>query len=871
MGVGTGVWFAPAVRRTLVVVAAVSIVLTALAHRARALQIEKQETAVATPTYVALGNPGAQVPDLACNDSGCLAIRIDSRTGTGAVWGLRLRPDGAPQDPAAFLLSRAPSAQASGVATDGSRFMVAWGDGQNLYTTWVDPDGSTSTQTVVMGNLSPETGIVAIAYGDQGYLMAYVPGDGSQVLGLRLDRDGHALDTQPFLLSSTTLGAAVPAVVWTGAQYLVVWNEVVNGNGEVAKGARVLADGTVLDPGGFMVTTLRSILERPQLAWSGGVLMMVAGPTSNEIAGIDSLTLDADGKNPHPFSLPGTGSRTDSTSPDIAWNGTDFVVTWMDDSHVVTAARVSENGTAVDTTPLVFTTATNEADSPRLAVSAGRAHLIYAEVADGDRLHGVTISANGSADGGAALVDAASAQVLLAVARGDGQTLIVWTDKADGQSASLQAARVADNGGVLDTTAQVLGAFGTQSPRLAGVGFASGTYLVAWWDAQTVAAIRAARVSTAGMVLDATPILVANPSSQVSQIAVGYDGQAFVVSWSKASSNSFTNGPASARRIGLDGTVLGNVFTFGPTTVDMTGAVLTTQNNGCIAAWGQPDFPPTVAVAAIGPGGVVAPTRTPAPNLNLAAGAAVVPVGTHLLLWEDRVGAIIDATDPFTASGQTYSLPRSIGTPTWDGMMFVAATPSVVAFALPPTGIDVSAMGSDGTLAAPITLSDRTLPVWNPTPVGLGNGRSLLVYSRLMPESDFGNYQVRFQILNSSTPGDGGTVLDAGMDRAPDASDGGVVFADASSFDAGSSFDGGASDADANPTGAVDASGGDLRADSRPEPIDGPVADRRADAGPVLAGSGCSCAIEPGRDASWASIAVALALLTARRRRRSRS
>jgi hypothetical protein len=46
---------------------------------------------VATPTYVPLGNPGARVPDLVCNDSGCLAVRIDSRSGTSAVCGPRLR------------------------------------------------------------------------------------------------------------------------------------------------------------------------------------------------------------------------------------------------------------------------------------------------------------------------------------------------------------------------------------------------------------------------------------------------------------------------------------------------------------------------------------------------------------------------------------------------------------------------------------------------------------------------------------------------------------------------------------------------------------------------------------------------------------
>ena len=65
MGVGIGVWFAAAVRRTLVVVAVTPIAPTALANRVHALQIEKQETAVAAPTYVALGNAGPLVPDLA--------------------------------------------------------------------------------------------------------------------------------------------------------------------------------------------------------------------------------------------------------------------------------------------------------------------------------------------------------------------------------------------------------------------------------------------------------------------------------------------------------------------------------------------------------------------------------------------------------------------------------------------------------------------------------------------------------------------------------------------------------------------------------------------------------------------------------------
>ena len=790
-----------------------------------------------------------------------------------------------------------------------------------MYATWVDPDGSTNTELVVMGTFNPlpQIGGIAISYGDQGYLIAYVvPADGgsvpsevgSPVLGLRLDRDGHALDTQPFLLSSNTFAGDVPAVAWTGAQYVVVWTESVSTNNAVAEGARVLADGTILDPGGFMVTALGGILNLPRLAWGGGVLMMVAGPSSNTTGGIDSVTLDTDGRNPQPFSLPGTGVAGDSTSPGVAWNGTDFVVTWLDGGGRLAAARMRAAGTAVDTTAFVFTTAFDISQMPRVAVSGGTAQVIYIAASDNYRIHELSLSATGTTNHPpAGLVNAASAQQLLAIGRGDGQTLVVWSDAGNGQNASLQAARVADDGSVLDATARVLGAFGIQAQRLAGAGFASGTYLVAWWDAQNLSAVRAARVSAAGVLLDTTPILVASDVFQPPQVGVGYDGQSFVVSWSKVNGSSFTQGPASAQRVGLDGTLAGSAFTFGPTNVDMGPSTLATQNNGCIAAWAEPDFPSHVRVGAIGPGGVVGPPRTPAAGLTNTLLPALVPVGTQMLLWGGRAGAIIGATDPFTASGQMYSVPRDIGTPTWDGMMFVGATPSVVAFELPSAGVDVSVMGADGTLADAVTVTDKTLPVSNPTSVGLGNGRSLLVYSRLLPDSHFGNFQVRFQILDTTTPGDGGVRLDAGMDSATAARDGGVLSIDAAPADSGSdasvgSRDGGAvaevgDEASPDRPPSVDASvdvfdasavdlradaSADVQADSRPDvqadsqtdaragTIDGPAADRGADAAEGLGGRGCSCAVETGRGGtSWASIAVALALLTARRRRRSRS
>jgi hypothetical protein len=779
--------------------------LGAISGRAFAQQVEKQETAVAAPTYVSLGAL-AENTDVACNAGGCLAVWQDARTRLYTNWAMRFLPDGSPQDPAAFLLASPTSSELlAAVATDGDRFMVAWMDLQNLYTTRVDPDGSFSTAQVATGAFDPAlAGSLAIAAGGDGYLVVAVQplqDINVRIVAVRLDRDGRLLDTQPIELAASAAMQGRPGVVWTGAQYLVVWNNWLNPDHPLAVGARVRADGTVLDPGGFVVTTLGGYSHQPRFAWGGGVLMMVAGNgLGNAGESIESLTLDADGKNPQPFNLAPSGPTSIPYDPAVAWNGTHFVVTWIDGTGRLVAARVAPDRTVVDPTALVLSGPTAQPRTPRLGASAGMAQIIYVDFGDYNRLYTLSIGANGAINKSTSgLIDAASAQQLLAAGRGAGQTLLVWSDEANGWTGeSLQAARIGDDGTVLDRPALNLGPLGMGAARAAGVGFAAGTYLVSWWDG---VAIRAARVSTAGAFLDATSISVADVNLDRVKISVGYDGQGFVVSWSGLTGLDQVQSVLNARRVGLDGALAGSAFTIGLGNGHVTPDVLATGSNACIAAWAELDDPIGVRVASIGPGGIVGPSRTPVPSLTFSPAPALVPVGSRLLLWQGRTGAILDATDPFAVSGQTYSVSRDIGIPTWNGTMFVSAAPTSMSADMLPAGIDVNLMAVDGTLSAPTTLTDETMPVFNPIALGLGGGRSLVAYSRLIPESSFGNYQVRFQIVDTT---------------ATSSADGGVD----------------------------------------------------ADAGPVVAPgkSGCSCGLARGGPAAWSWIAVALALLRARRR-----
>jgi hypothetical protein len=198
---------------------------------------------------------------------------------------------------------------------------------------------------------------------------------------------------------------------------------------------------------------------------------------------------------------------------------------------------------------------------------------------------------------------------------------------------------------------------------------------------------------------------------------------------------------------------------------------------------------------------------------------------------------------------------------------FTAATYSV-ATAHGFNGVALNVMGPDGTLGAPTVLTDPTLPIANAMTIGLGDARSLVAYSRLIPDSTFGNFQVRFQIVKDDVvpAADGGAGTDGGSDSNP--SDGGSLASDGSSIaDASSSIDG---SKDARDVG--DGLQPDMATDAPTAISDGGIPDR-VDAGHEITSgrSGCSCGVGSGGLAAWSWVGVAVGLALVRARRRSRA
>jgi hypothetical protein len=256
-------------------------VLALAADRAAAQQAVVAETGVSAPAFGPTYQTAPEAPSISCNAGGCLAAWRESRTGAGyGVWARRLSVDGTPQGQASFLVPGTGSGAGDpAIATDGSRFMVATTDFQsNIIVTRLDPDGTSRTVsmpanvTLDGGLLTSSPRVPAIAFGGGGYLVSYAFGPGSStgpVLAFRVDADGNILDQSPMTITSDSNEPDAPAVAWTNTQFVVVWNQ----RGQ-ALAARVSSDGTVMDPGGFLVAPMGSDTHRPRLVFGGGALLL---------------------------------------------------------------------------------------------------------------------------------------------------------------------------------------------------------------------------------------------------------------------------------------------------------------------------------------------------------------------------------------------------------------------------------------------------------------------------------------------------------------------------------------------------------------------------------------------------------------------
>jgi hypothetical protein len=516
---------------------------------------------VSDPAGVVISNPtGAQrTPSVTSGGLATLVTWEDFRFGSDCdVRANRIAANGSVLDGDGFVVVGVPNSQFAPVAAwDGTNFLVAWSDWVSA-ATWdlkvarVTPAGAVIDAPIMVSGAANDQVEPSVAWDGAAFVVAW--GDQrsgpSDVYASRVTSAGVVQDAAGIGVSTASAGQVLPALAAAGSSVLAVWGDA-RGSSEDVYGARINA-GTVLDPSGRVLATLASPQEAPAVAWDGSGYLAVwqdgRGSGGDDVyaarAAADGTPLDGTG-------IAVSAGAAPEGEPDVAWNGTNYLVVWQDyrsgTGYDVYAARVSAAGTVLEAGGIAVSTAAGDQTSPAVASDGSGWLVTWTDARNlgttGDDVYAARISGAGTVQDatGIAVSTAAGAQRSPTVAHDGTGWLLAWEDRRSGAFADLYAARVNASGSVLDAAGiPVSTAAGDQrAPSLAWNG---ANFVLAWEDRRSGTSydVYAARVSSAGAVVDAAGIALSTPVNDQRFPRVARDGTTAMVVWqdSRAGSSS---------------------------------------------------------------------------------------------------------------------------------------------------------------------------------------------------------------------------------------------------------------------------------------------------------------------------------------------
>lgn len=348
----------------------------------------------------------------------------------------------------------------------------------------------------------------AIAAGGTHFLVGYqLPNasGGMDIWVARVTQEGVLTDASGIAVATNTntngdRAQTLPSVAFDGTNFIVAWTEDRSGLGQGWElyAARVTQAGVVLDPGGVKLTTGAEPLRAPGIAFDGTNLLIVwrEGPGSPPYGVwgvIVSPSLSVVVGSPRGFSISATGRY-----PWTAFDGTNYVVGWRDERNAATtgqdvyAARVTKTGNVLDPSGIVICNAPGDQGTP-------------------------SVASNG------------------------GVTLLAWEDPRQSDQwnlGSAWAARMNASGAVYDPNGFLIGPYAHDQPPVVAVSYGSG-FLVTWMYAAggndfRLSDAMAVRVTTAGTVADAVPLVLGGSHGHEWAPTIAAAGSRFIAAWNES-------------------------------------------------------------------------------------------------------------------------------------------------------------------------------------------------------------------------------------------------------------------------------------------------------------------------------------------------
>ncbi|MFH0777716.1 MAG: hypothetical protein V2A71_03705, partial [Candidatus Eisenbacteria bacterium] len=224
-------------------------------------------------------------------------------------------------------------------------------------------------------------------------------GGDSDVFGARVRADGTVVETDGFLIAGAQGDQVRPAVAFDGTNYLVVWTDDRTGSCDIY-GARVAPDGNVLDPDGFAIAAVPFNQRKPDLAFGGTGCVVVWADDRGGTWDIYGARVSPEGTVLDPEGIPVSTGPSDQTSPAVAYDGTGYLTVWEDSragKWDIVGARIARDGEVVDSAGFLICGASRYQRSPALAFGGVNYVVAWTDESsyDGTRVCGTEVTTEG--------------------------------------------------------------------------------------------------------------------------------------------------------------------------------------------------------------------------------------------------------------------------------------------------------------------------------------------------------------------------------------------------------------------------------------------------------------------------------------------
>ncbi|MEO0067722.1 MAG: hypothetical protein ABIK23_01125 [candidate division WOR-3 bacterium] len=508
--------------------------------------------------------PGSQGnPSVSFDGTNYLVVWEDTRNGYYYdIYGARVTRDGVVLDTSGIPISngnydqRLPS-----VGFDDINYLVVWEDNRSgsyhIYGTLVTKDGEVlDPDGIAISNASGHQVLPYVDFDGINYLVVWQDhrsGSSSDIYGARVSRYGNVLDLNGIPISTAPGRQYCPSVAFDGTNYLVAWEDKrSNPDSLDIYGARVTRDGVVLDTSGIPISTAPGPQYYPSVAFDGTNYLVVWYDHRTPTYDIYGARVSQDGNVLDTSGIPISTAPGHQYYPSVAFDGTNYLVVWEDyrnkrDTSDIYGTRVNQGGTVLDSAGIPISVIGNYQGAPSVSFDGTNYLVVWEDKRSGSSydIYGARVSQDGVVldPNGIRISTAAYSQESPSVAFDNTNYLVVWQDSRSGSSFDIYAARVSQEGMVVDT-AGIPVSTAYESQRYPSVAFDGTNYLVVWQDLRRngyYCDIYGARVSQDGVVLDPNGIRISTAAYSQKSPSVIFDGTNYLVVWEDNRSGSFYN------------------------------------------------------------------------------------------------------------------------------------------------------------------------------------------------------------------------------------------------------------------------------------------------------------------------------------------